>query len=486
MAKKHANLNENTNYAFSGVFYRILKFKLFKKHLDDNSSLERVKDSRPSRNIAIMSNLITKFEDLHNIRVLSMKNIENNLFKLFNVYLRFLIDGGINEYEDMREYAPSGCVSFMTIHQSKGMEFPIVFVGSLDKSPRKSYSDIDEILENYIYEKEAFEPIEKIKYFNFWRLYYTAFSRAQNLLCLTCVESVNRQKRQKNVPSKEFEKIYKDVTNWRSPAFNINDLELDKVKSSNIKEEYSFTSHVLLYENCPLQYKFYKELEFSPVRKGSTIFGVLVHQTIEDIHRATLRGEEDKINEDIIEGWFYANYNSLLKKERTYLDVRNRTAALNQVISYFNKNKDILKRVKEAEVEVSLVKHEYILKGTIDLIQGSENKVDIIDFKSEKKPDIYAERDKIERYRRQLEIYAHLVEEKTDYVVDRLNLYYAGEKDGNPFISFKNKSESIDTTISQIDDVIKKIECKNFNIEDKPQKLCKECDMRFYCEHTII
>ena len=57
----------------------------------------------------------------------------------FNSYLRFLYDGGISEYEDDAEYAPSGCVSFLTIHQSKGMEFPIVFVDSLGNIPRKSY-----------------------------------------------------------------------------------------------------------------------------------------------------------------------------------------------------------------------------------------------------------------------------------------------------------------------------------------------------------
>ena len=136
-------------------------------------------------------------------------------------------------------------------------------------------------------------------------------------------------------------------------------------------------------------------------------------------------------------------------------------------------------------MEVDLVKSDYILKGTIDLIQGYGNKVDLIDFKSEKKPDIYDEREKIERYRRQLEIYAHLVEEKTDYKVDRLNLYYTGEKEGTPFISFKKKSESINNTIYEIDKVIKKIEAKDFNINEKPQKLCKECDMRFYCEYSF-
>ena len=56
--------------------------------------------------------------------------------------MRLLFDGGISEYEDDSEYAPSGCVSFMTIHQSKGMEFPIVIVDSLGNTPRKSYKDL--------------------------------------------------------------------------------------------------------------------------------------------------------------------------------------------------------------------------------------------------------------------------------------------------------------------------------------------------------
>lgn len=483
MAKTHADLEVNTDYAFSGIFYRMIKFKLFKQYLDDNNNLNKIKNCRESRNIATMSNLIAQFEYLHNISVLTAKNIENSLFKFFNVYLRFLIEGGIDEYEDMTEYAPSGCVSFMTIHQSKGMEFPIVFVGSLEGYPRNQQNEMDEILENFIYEKEPFEPSDKIKYFDFWRLYYTAFSRAQNLLCLTCIESVHRQKRQRSVPSSYFRNVYKDVIDWKNPQFKISNLELEEIKSTNLKQEYSFTSHILLYENCPLQYKFYKELEFSPIRKGSTIFGILVHQTIEDIHRAIIRGEKNSINEDVIAGWFNANYNSLLKKEKTYLDKNAQKSAFNQVMSYFNNNDEILKKVKEAEVEVALVKPEYILKGTIDLIQGHGDKVDIVDFKSERKPDIYEERDKIERYRRQLEIYAHLVEEKTDYKVDRLNLYYTGEKEGSPFISFKKKSSSIDHTIGEIDKVIKRIENKDFNIKEKPKKLCNECDMRFYCEN---
>lgn len=60
--------------------------------------------------------------------------------------MRFLFEGGITEYEDDFEYAPSGCISFMTIHQSKGMEFPVVMVDSLSAVPRtQSDGVIEEI-----------------------------------------------------------------------------------------------------------------------------------------------------------------------------------------------------------------------------------------------------------------------------------------------------------------------------------------------------
>jgi superfamily I DNA/RNA helicase len=66
---------------------------------------------------------------------------------LFNRFLRFLIDGGIGEYEDESEFAPSGSVSFLTIHQSKGLEFPVVVCGSLEAVPRNQHGELDVLLE---------------------------------------------------------------------------------------------------------------------------------------------------------------------------------------------------------------------------------------------------------------------------------------------------------------------------------------------------
>lgn len=54
--------------------------------------------------------------------------------------------------------------------------------------PRKNTSDLMEEVERRYFKRPAFEPYTDMKFFDFWRLYYTAFSRAQDLLVLTCNE----------------------------------------------------------------------------------------------------------------------------------------------------------------------------------------------------------------------------------------------------------------------------------------------------------
>ena len=231
-AETHDPLTNATDYAFSGLFYELLQFPLFSQYLGDVTQGGAI-DSRPARNLAIFSELLNKYEYLHHITVLTQNNLDRHLQRLFNQFFRFLKDGGIDEYEDASEYAPSGCVSFMTIHQSKGLEFPIVIVGSMYKVPRKDYTDLDNLLQQKYYSKKPFEPLEKTKYYDFWRLFYTAFSRAQNLLLLTCQEKTGHGR----TPSKYFAPIYNLVSSWRNAAFHPENLTLETIKDINLKSD---------------------------------------------------------------------------------------------------------------------------------------------------------------------------------------------------------------------------------------------------------
>ncbi len=430
-------------------------------------------DIRPTRNLALLTQIIGKFEYLHRVDVFNGSYIDKNTELLFNLYLKLLYDGGISEYEDEAEYAPSGCVSFLTIHQSKGMEFPIVFVDSLSNAPRKTYKDLMTEVEDKYFHRPSFEPYEQTKYFDFWRLYYTAFSRAQDLLVLTCDEN-------KRTPSQYFRDIYDEVPSVDNAGFDLTEFDFQSVKKVNLKNSFSFTSHITVYETCALQYKFYKELEFMPVRQNAMMFGTLVHETIEDVHRAAIRGEVDQITNDNIASWFESNYNSLVRSEHTYLAEPQRNAALNQVKRYAERMDGKWETVQQAEVDVSLVKEDYIIDGKIDLVKGVDGTVEIVDFKSERKPDMVKMRDRLEHYRRQLQIYAYLIEQRTGQKVSKMHLYYTAEENGNPMITYPYTRTAIDGTVAAFDDTVHKILKKDFNHRCDDAKTCRNCDFRYY------
>lgn len=476
-AKLHLHLTEPTDYAFSGLFYDLLQFPLFSQYLG-NATQGGAIDSRPARNLALFSQLLNKYEYLHRINILTPKHLDRNLRRLFNHFLRFLKDGGIDEYEDASEYAPSGCVSFMTIHQSKGLEFPLVIVGSMDAVPRKQYTALDELLQRTYYSKVPFEPLGKIKHYDFWRLFYTAFSRARNLLVLTCQE----QTQGRRVPSTYLRSLYGQACSWRNDAFRVEHLTLETIKEIDVKSEYSFTSHITVFEDCARQYKFYRDLGFAPIRRNPILFGTLVHQTIEDIHKAVLHGEEDRVTDEQISHWFNTNYTHLSHQERLYLSSGGQRAALDHVLKYAHRERGTWDRLRETEVEVSLVKDAYLLKGHVDLIRGEGDTMEIVDFKSEKKPDLVSEREKVNRYRRQLEVYAHIIEGRTRHKISKMHLYYTGEDDSNPYISFDKDSYSIDQTMEAFDGIVGRIESGDFEIASRPDRLCRNCDMKAYCD----
>ena len=478
-AKKHIALSQNADYAFSGLFYELLQFPLFSRYLEEKEMQNGVGGQRAMRNLAILSRQINRFEYLHRVDVFTPAYLGKNLRDLFNQFLRFLKDGGIDEHEDTSEYAPSGCVSFLTIHQSKGLEFPVVVVGGLHVRPNKTYTDLDTHLAPYLM-RPPFEPKESIKFFDFRRLFYTAFSRPQNLLVLACQETKGNWA----TPSTAIAPYFRNLLNWSDPQVDFAAVPLDAVKDVNLKREYSFTSHLTLYENCAEQYRFFKDLEFSPVHTAAPLFGTLVHQTIEDIHKTVLRGEQATVTESKINGWLDLNYAYLTKKERTYLGDGGKRAALEHVLRYFRRTNGDWSRIQQAEVEVSLVKANYILRGNVDLIRGDDNTVEVVDFKSEKKPDVNnpRDRDKIDRYRRQLEVYAHIIEERYGLQVSKTHLYYTGVESGNPYITWDKDERKLAKTIATFDTVVDRIEAKDFGIPERPTKLCSDCDMKHYCD----
>ncbi|MHA1439755.1 MAG: ATP-dependent helicase, partial [Promethearchaeota archaeon] len=155
------------------IFYQILAYKPF---------LNFIKNETRSRNLSTFSKILSIFQIYYQVSIITFSNKNYIKFLLFNSFFNFLIDGGMDEYEDPDNPIPKGYVQIMTFHQSKGLEFPITIVGSLDKEFRTK-KIVDKFL-NKFYNRGLYEPIKRITEFDRARHFYVAFSRAQKILVL--------------------------------------------------------------------------------------------------------------------------------------------------------------------------------------------------------------------------------------------------------------------------------------------------------------
>jgi DNA helicase-2/ATP-dependent DNA helicase PcrA len=443
------------------IFYQILAYSPFSDFINDEQR---------SRNISTFSKILNVFQIYYQVSIITYSNKDYIKFILFNSFFNFLIDGGMDEYEDPDNPIPKGFVQIMTIHQSKGLEFPITIVGSLDKNFR-TQKIVDKFLSKY-YSRGLYEPVSRITDFDRARHFYVAFSRAQKILIL--ITSTQ--------PHPSFLSIWEGLDQW--PYVQQDTLKAQKFisKSQFIpKKSYSLTSHINLYDTCPRQYLFFKEYDYHPSRTGQVIFGLLVHQTIEEIHRYVLDDKTSQLNQLKIEKLFNENYEALLKMGLRPLAPNIKESALKQILNYFYQNNEIFSKIKDTEIEVSIEKNNYILLGIIDLIIEDNEELEIIDFKTQKKP---LNTDPIlEKYRKQLSIYAYILKERYGREPKKLKLYWTSEeKRKDSIVEFDYDESYVKKVINEFDEIINKISNKDYNIREAPKsKICKECDLRFVC-----
>ncbi len=429
-----------------------------------------VREENSARNLAIFSQLMNAFQSYYHYTVVTYRNREYLRFHLFNSFLRLLYEGGINEYEDPDQPFPKGHVQVMTIHQAKGLEFPVVVVGSLDKQ-LSSPKQIDRDLSPF-YHRPPFEPESRITLFDRMRLHYVAFSRAQNVLILTA----------SGPPKDYFASIWQGLPQW--PYVQKEMLAAQRFALRDrmpVKKTYSFTGDLKIYETCPRQYQFFREYDFTPSRSAVIFFGLLVHQTIEEIHRIAIDGKLHTVDESRIREIFDRTFRFLCLSDVRPIGDTAREAAFHQVINYFHQNRVELKRVIQTEVDVSLEKDGYILTGKVDLLLGDDQKLEILDFKTSPKPT--SNPDLLASYQRQLCTYAHILEKRHGRRVDRMLLYWTAEpRKQDALMVFPYQPEQIHEAGLHFDRVVERIQAREFRVPHPPEPgICKECDLRHLC-----
>jgi DNA helicase-2/ATP-dependent DNA helicase PcrA len=256
------------------LFYRLGSFDHFKQPYD---LAQQGEDEGPLANNSLITEYLGRFIDEY-AAVLTAEQLQDGRFsqQFFLGYLYAIYRRGEHEYEDADNPFPRGRIPFLTIHQAKGLEFPVVVLGNLlkrDNGPQRTETIVRPLL------SRDGEPLDRIARFDIMRMYYVALSRAQHLLVLAHFRGAGQQ------INREFEQL---IDEMQLPT--IADLDLRSVPRSTLHDQptvrtYSFSTDYLQYRQCPRQYMIFQQYGLVPSRTQTMIFGSLVHRTLEDLHQ---------------------------------------------------------------------------------------------------------------------------------------------------------------------------------------------------------
>lgn len=261
------------------LFYRLLGFASFKPWFD---WAEKGEDEGPICNLGLLSQYLAGYLEKY-ISILTAGYIECGAFhaQFFNQYLYALHQRGESDYEDADDPFPKGRIPFLTIHQAKGLEFPVVILGAVAK--REMAQPLEEKILPLL--DRPGEPLERSPEFDAMRMFYVALSRAQNLLVIAHPKGrgVTTYRPFKELLGKNFPRL---------PNFDLSTVPAFYEQKREIPRTYSYTSDYLLFQKCPRQYMFFRKYGFVPSRSQMQFFGSLVHQTIEDLHQYLIARRE--------------------------------------------------------------------------------------------------------------------------------------------------------------------------------------------------
>jgi DNA helicase-2/ATP-dependent DNA helicase PcrA len=273
LLKAILNRAASLDWSLLDLLYRICGFAHFRTMFD---LAEQGIDEGPICNLGLISQYLARFQEGY-VTILTAYNFQKHRLanRFFGSFLYALYRRGESEYEDSEDPFPRGRVPFLTIHQAKGLEFPVVVVAN----PRKNdggVSAVERMVRPFV-RRTGSEPLDRSTEFDIMRMFYVALSRAENLLVLGHLKGPGQR------INEPFQKML--VSGFPDPA----GLDLDTVPPADVDQHdvahpYSYTADYLAYKRCPRRYMVFRRYGFAPSRSETMLFGSLVHRTLEDLH----------------------------------------------------------------------------------------------------------------------------------------------------------------------------------------------------------
>lgn len=388
------DVKKNWEYSLQDIFWNFLSnAEITEETFVDSSTSElNIRTTQKAEiiffNFGKFSQVINDFETVN-------FNSSGPSFHLFS-FLSFITYVAKDYYPEgwmNNPYRTPNAVQIMTIHQSKGLEFPVVIIPGLNHNylPSKKKGGLNEwhfldrslIKEQYRYEGDPDKEDER-------RLLYVALTRSQKYLLLTQAPDLRNQ-----LYKKESEYI-QELNNAKIGSMPILVTDLKQTFSNLAKQDQSpkekvknisldFTSLKDIFD-CPYRFKLISVFGFCYPLNQRMGVGKSFHNCLMEIHKEAKIGNQfskEELNE-LIDRQTHFPYitKSTQLKQPLYDKVKNNVEA------YYEDNKKEFKNIEFVEQEIQYkVDKNILIVGRIDLIKKVSEagiyETTIVEFKSD-------------------------------------------------------------------------------------------------------
>jgi DNA helicase-2/ATP-dependent DNA helicase PcrA len=430
---------------------------------------ETLENQMSIRNLDLFLNGAKHFEVKHQHETKNMPTVID-----FVDYTELLISAGENPAQ--AEIQDIDTVNLMTVHASKGLEFPVVFMANLisGRFPTRNRRDMIDLPDAII--KEAL-PSGDVHLQEERRLFYVGMTRAQHYLYMSYAKNYGGKREShpsgylsetglkieevagESVGSEGQLGLFGLESGFRNPKAE---------KITDFKPRFLSYTQVNTYKTCPLKYKYSYVLNIPQAPNHALSFGSTIHDTLKDFHTALLF---DEVSYKQLEDMYEKNWQPV-----GYLSKEHRQ-------TQFEKGKELLKeyykKVKEEKPKPIGIEKGFNVFiggikffGRIDRIDKlPDGGVEIIDYKTGQPKDQKAV-DKDD----QVTFYAIGVKEALGYEPKMMSLYFVetGEK-----VSTTRTTAQLSKAKEEVAKIVGEIKSADFKAT--PGMHCSWCAYKNIC-----
>jgi DNA helicase-2/ATP-dependent DNA helicase PcrA len=420
------------------IFYKLLDYSGYFNTLMEMQSVE---NKEKLHNLGRLSEIIARYMDLSR-----KEGVKGFLWYIYSM------DNKIDQHKIEDEHT----VKLMTVHQSKGLEFPVVILCCLNegrfplkywdrsmiKIPLKflNREDIEDDMEAFFQEER--------------RLFYVAITRAQDILTFTSSE--------KHVTQSSKKSRFLDIVEEEISESEFK-LPIEKKYSIEKRVPSLNYSSINTFIDCPLRYTLIYDYGFVTPPSFMQNLGTFIHNVLQRIHECMKGGNAispQQMKEIVKTYWI-----DLPMSKKRNENIKQKL--IKEFVNYYVSVKDKYVEIIAIEESFSHIDDSMIIKGKVDLIvRDNDGNIDLIDFKASKQKGI--EETNVDK---QLQIYSYCLD--NEFKINKLLAHTFRDNKNIEFPINKLKTKDFLKSIS------KKIAQENFH--KQKNAFCKDCQFEFHC-----